>query len=161
MPKIDYLTISIAKNKSKFYLTTYDVLCEFAQILPDLYKQTCKDPICSRGTTDRITQYGITVQKQYGTASQRGWKYNVQLSGAFWKAIDYDYNPVKNILDTFTAYRISRLDLATDVCVPIKQWQKYYKTAFKTGLYTLNGKQEARTIYYRFKKKPVLYEGVQ
>lgn len=82
------------KNKSKFYLTTYDVLCEFAQILPDLYKQTCKDPICSSGTTDRITQYGITVQKQYGTASQRGWKYNVQLLGAFWMAIDYNFKDV-------------------------------------------------------------------
>ncbi len=149
MPKIDYLTVSLAKNKSKFYLSTYDVLCEFGKLLPDLYKQTCKDPICSKGTTDRITQYGITVQKQYGTASQRGWKYNVQLSGTFWKAIDYDYNPVKNILDTFTAYRISRLDLADDVCVPIKQWRNYYKKAFKTGLYTLNGKEDSRTVYYR------------
>lgn len=59
MPKIDYLTVSIAKNKNKFYLTTYDVLYEFAQILPDLYKQTCKDPICSRETTDRIHDMGL------------------------------------------------------------------------------------------------------
>ena len=161
MPKIDYLTVSIAKNKSIFYLTTYDVLCEFAKILPDLYKQTCKDPICSRGTTDRITQYGITVQKQYGTASQRGWKYNVQLSGAFWRAIDYDFKDVQNILNNHSDYRISRLDLATDVCVPLNQWQKYYKSAFKRKECTLNGKQEARTVYYRFKKKPVLYEGLQ
>lgn len=142
------MTVSLAKNKDKFYLTTYDVLCEFAKILPDLYKQTCKDPICSRGTTNRITQYGITVFKQYGTASQRGWKYNVQLSGAYWKAIDYNFNLVKNILEEHTAYRVSRLDLAKDVCVPLSQWQKYYKSAFKTGLYTLNGKNDARTIYY-------------
>lgn len=152
MPKIDYLTVSIAKNKSKFYLTTYDVLCEFAQILPDLYKQTCKDPICSRGTTDRITQYGITVQKQYGTASQRGWKYNVQLSGAFWRAIDYDYNSVESILNSHSDYRISRLDLATDVCVPLNQWQKYYKSAFKRKECTLNGKEDARTVYYGSRK---------
>lgn len=152
MPKIDYLTVSLAKNKSKFYLTTYDVLCEFGSILPDLYKQTCKDAICSNGTTQRVTQYGITVSKQYGTASQRGWKYNIQLSGAFWKAIDYDYNSVKNILDTFTAYRISRLDLAKDVCVPIKQWQKYYKSAFKRKECTLNGKEDARTVYYGSRK---------
>lgn len=152
MPKIDYLTVSLAKNKSKFYLTTYDVLCEFGSILPDLYKQTCKDAICSNGTTQRVTQYGITVSKQYGTASQRGWKYNVQLSSAFWKAIDYDYNSVKNILDTFTAYRISRLDLAKDVCVPIKQWQKYYKSAFKRKECTLNGKEDARTVYYGSRK---------
>lgn len=39
MLKIDYLTVSLAKNKSKFYLTTYDVLCEFGRILPDLYKR--------------------------------------------------------------------------------------------------------------------------
>ncbi len=148
MAKIDYLTVSLAKNKSKFYLTTYDVLCEFAKILPDLYKQTYKDPICSRGTTNRITQYGITVFKQYGTASQRGWKYNVQLSGAYWKAIDYNFNLVKNILEGHTAYRVSRLDLAKDVCVPLSQWQKYYKSAFKTGLYILNGKNDARTVYY-------------
>lgn len=148
MPKIDYLTVSLAKNKSKFYLTTYDVLYEFGRILPDLYKQTCKDAICSNGTTQRVTQYGITVSKQYGTASQRGWKYNVQLSGTFWKAIDYDYNSVKNILDTFTAYRISRLDLAKDFCVPIKQWKKYYKSAFKRKEFTLNGKEDARTVYY-------------
>lgn len=152
MPKIDYLTVSLAKNKDKFYLTTYDVLCEFAQILPDLYKQTCKDPICSKGTTDRITQYGITVQKQYGTASQRGWKYNVQLSGAFWRAIDYDFKDVQNILNNHSDYRISRLDLATDVCVPLNQWQKYYKSAFKTGLYTLNGKEDSRTVYYGSRK---------
>lgn len=152
MPKIDYLTVSIAKNKSIFYLTTYDVLCEFAKILPDLYKQTCKDPICSKGRTDRITQYGITVQKQYGTASQRGWKYNVQLSGAFWRAIDYNFKDVQNILNNHSDYRISRLDLATDVCVPLNQWQKYYKTAFKTGLYTLNGKEDARTVYYGSRK---------
>ena len=152
MPKIDYLTVSIAKNKSIFYLTTYDVLCEFAKILPDLYKQTCKDPICSRGTTDRITQYGITVQKQYGTASQRGWKYNVQLSGAFWRAIDYDFKDVQNILNNHSDYRISRLDLATDVCVPLKQWQKYYKSAFRRKDCTLNGKEEARTVYYGSRK---------
>lgn len=36
MPKIDYLTVSITKNKSVFYLTIYDVLCEFAKLLPDL-----------------------------------------------------------------------------------------------------------------------------
>lgn len=148
MAKIDYLTISLAKNKSKFYLTTYDVLCEFAKILPTLYKQTCKDVICSKGTTSRVTQYGITVFKQYGTASQRGWKYNVQLSGAYWRAIDYNFNLVKNILEEHTAYRISRLDLAKDVCVPLIQWQKYYKSAFKTGLYTINGKNDARTVYY-------------
>lgn len=148
MAKIDYLTVSLAKNKDKFYLTTYDVLCKFAKILPDLYKQTCKDPICSRRTTERITQYGITVFKQYGTASQRSWKYNVQLSGAYWKAIDYNFNLVKIILEEHTAYRISRLDLAKDVCVPLSHWQKYYKSAFKTGLYTLNGKNDARTVYY-------------
>ncbi len=152
MAKIDYLTVSLAKNKDKFYLTTYDVLCEFAKILPDLYKQTCKDPICSKGTTNRITQYGITVFKQYGTASQRGWKYNVQLSGAYWKAIDYNFNLVKNILEEHTAYRVSRLDLAKDVCIPLSQWQKYYKSAFKTGLYTLNGKNDARTVYYGSRK---------
>lgn len=152
MPKIDYLTVSLARNKSKFYLTTYDVLCEFGLILPKLYKETSKEPICSKGTTQRVTQYGITVSKQYGTASQRGWKYSVQLSGAFWKAIDYNYNAVKKILDEFTDYRISRLDLAKDVCVPITQWQKYYKTAFKTGLYTLNGKEDARTVYYGSRK---------
>lgn len=152
MPKIDYLTVSLARNKSKFYLTPYDILCEFGLILPKLYKETCKEAICSKGTTQRVTQYGITVSKQYGTASQRGWKYNVQLSGAFWKAIDYDYKLVKNILDTFVEYRISRLDLADDVCVPIKQWQNYYKKAFKTGLYTLNGKENARTVYYGSRK---------
>lgn len=152
MPKIDYLTVSLAKNKNKFYLTTYDVLCEFGRLLPDLYKNTCKDPICNSGTTQRITQYGITVSKQYGTASQRGWKYNIQLSGAFWKAINYNYNSVKEILDEFTDYRVSRLDLAKDVCVPITQWQKYYKSAFKRKDCTLNGKDNARTVYYGSRK---------
>lgn len=57
MAEIDYLTVSLSQHKSKYYLTTYDVLCEFAQILPDLYKNTCQEAICSKGTTQRVSQY--------------------------------------------------------------------------------------------------------
>ncbi len=68
MAEIDYLTISLSQHKSKYYLTTYDVLCEFAQILPDLYKNTCQEAICSKGTTQRITQYQHKIKKcSYGT----------------------------------------------------------------------------------------------
>ena len=31
MAEIDYLTVNLSQHKSKYYLTTYDVLCEFAQ----------------------------------------------------------------------------------------------------------------------------------
>lgn len=57
MPKIDYLTVSIAKNKNKLYFSTADVLLDFAEILPDLYKQTSKEAKASSGTTKRISQY--------------------------------------------------------------------------------------------------------
>lgn len=152
MAKIDYLTVSLARNKYKLYLTTYDVLLDFAYVLPNLYKNTCKQAICGSGVTKRVSQYGITVSKQYGTASQLGWNYSIQLSGAYWNAINYDYNVVKNILNNFTTYRVSRLDLATDVCVKLEQWQRYYKTAFKSGKYTINGKEDARTVYYGSRK---------
>lgn len=63
-----------------------------------------------------------------------------------------NYKLIQNILNTFTDYRISRLDLAEDVCVPLKQWQKYYKSAFKRKDCTLNGKEDARTVYYGSRK---------
>lgn len=90
---------------------------------------------------------GITVGKQYGTAKSMGWKYSVQLSGAYWHALEYKFNAVENILNNHTAYRISRLDLKKDVCVPLKQWRRYYSFAFKRKDYTLNGKEDARTVY--------------
>ena len=91
---------------------------------------------------------GISVSKQYGTAKSMGWKYSVQLSGEYWHALDYKFNDVEKILNNHTEYRISRLDLKKDVCVPLKQWRRYYSFAFKRKDCTLNGKEDARTVYY-------------
>ncbi len=91
---------------------------------------------------------GITVGKQYGTAKSMGWRYTVQLAGEYWHALDYKFNDVEKILNNHTEYRISRLDLKKDVCVPLKQWRRYYSFAFKRKDCTLNGKEDARTVYY-------------
>lgn len=96
----------------------------------------------------RVSQYGITVSKQYGTAYLRGWEYSVQLSGDYWHAIERNKNAVLKILSGFSVWRVSRLDLAWDVCVPLEDWRQYYKAAFDAGDYTINGMMDARTVYY-------------
>lgn len=72
----------------------------------------------------------------------------MQLAGEYWHALDYKFNDVEKILNNHTEYRISRLDLKKDVCVPLKQWRRYYSFAFKRKDCTLNGKEDARTVYY-------------
>jgi len=128
--------------------STSDILTEFAAILPDLYKRTCREMLSSEGKTMRVAQYGITVSKQYGTARLRGWDYSVQLSGAYWDAIGRDGDAVLKILTGFSIWRVSRLDLAGDVLVPLVDWRDYYRAAFDAGEYTINGMLDARTVYY-------------
>lgn len=148
MAKIDYLTVSLGTHIIKGMPHTSDILAEFAEILPGLYKLTCREMLCSEGSTMRVAQYGITVTKQYGTAQLYGWEYSVQLSGDYWNAIERDRDAVLKILSGFTVWRVSRLDLAHDVCVPLEDWQEYYKSAFEAGKYTINGMLDARTVYY-------------
>jgi len=148
MAKIDYLTVSLGTHISKNMAYTSDILTEFAVILPDLYKLTCREMLSSEGKTMRVMQYGITVSKQYGTARLNGWEYSVQLSGDYWSAIDRDCDAVLQILSGFTTWRVSRLDLKRDVCVPLEDWREYYKAAFEAGVYTINGMLDARTVYY-------------
>lgn len=50
---------------------------------------------------------------------------------------------------------LSRLDLACDVCVPIADWQSYYKGAFDANEYTLYGKADSRTVYYGSRKSQI------
>ncbi len=148
MAKIDYLTVSLGTHTSKEMAYTSDMITEFASILPDLYKRTCRDMLSSEGKTMRVTQYGITVSKQYGTAQLHGWEYSVQLSGDYWHAIERDRGAILKILSGFTAWRVSRLDLASDVCIAMEDWREYYKAAFEAGKYTINGMLDARTVYY-------------
>lgn len=133
---------------SKNMAYTSDILTEFAAILPDLYKHTCREMLFSEGKTMRVMQYGITVSKQYGTAQLRGWEYSVQLSGDYWSAIERDSDAVLKILSGFTTWRVSRVDLACDVCVLLEDWREYYKAAFEAGEYSINGMLDARTVYY-------------
>jgi len=127
---IDYMTISLSSHISGIALTTFEVLMLFARILPTHYRNTCKDAIFSNGVTERVTQYGISVSKQYGTGSDKGWLYSIQLSGDYFHAIERDVNKVKQILSEFQNYRLSRLDLARDCQILIETWQDYYFTAF-------------------------------
>lgn len=152
MAIIDYLTVSLGKHISGNIRSTSDVLAVFAAILPDLYKQTCREMLSCDGKTMRVSQYGITVSKQYGTAYLRGWEYSVQLSGDYWHTIERNRNAVLEILSGFTLWRVSRLDLAHDRCVPLEDWRKYYKAAFEAGDYAINGVSDARTVYYGSRK---------
>ena len=144
---IDYMTISLSSHISRTVLTTFEVLLIFARILPTHYRNTCKDAIFSNGVTERVTQYGISVSKQYGTGSDIGWLYSIQLSGDYLHAIERDVNMIKQILSQFENYRLSRLDLARDVCILIEEWQNYYHFAFISGKNVV-GTNDARTVYY-------------
>ncbi len=152
MAIIDYLTVSLGAHISKNLASTSDLLTEFASILPDLYKNTCKEMLCSDGKTMRVSQYGITVSRQYGTAQAHGWEYTVQLAGDYWHAIERDRGAVLKILSGFSAWRVSRLDLASDACVSIDDWRKYYKAAFNANDYNIIGMSDARTVYYGSRK---------
>ena len=152
MAFIDYMTVSLSAYNGRQVLSTSDVLQEFAVILPDLYKRTCKEMMSSGESTMRVSQYGISACMQYGTARRHGWVYSVQLSGEYWHAIERNHAAVRGILERFADWRLSRLDLAYDVCVPLEDWQKYYKAAFEAGEYTINGNYDARTVYYGSRK---------
>jgi hypothetical protein len=149
---IDYLTVSITGHQSNQILSAMDVLYEFAELLPELYRKTCKDMITGGIKTMRISQYGIAVSEQYGTAKERGWELSVQLSGEYWEAIGRDLEAVLKILSGFKDWRVSRLDLACDVCVPLEDWRKYYKGAFEAGKYVIYGKEDSRTVEYGSRK---------
>ncbi len=148
---IDYLTVSLGRFKSESVTTTGEVLNTFAAILPELYKATCREMRCGDGLTMRVSQYGISVSQQYGTALAHGWLYSVQLSGDYWQAIERNRGAVEGVLSGFTVWRVSRLDLACDVCVPLEEWREYCKVAFTAG-YSLNGMLDARTVYYGSRK---------
>jgi len=142
--KIDYTTISLGIPNDSVERTTTQVLDMFAKVLPKTYKDTCRDAICSRGRTERISQFGITVAKQYGDGS-RYFAYSVQLSGQYWEAIRRDKQRVLDILQRFQSWRLSRLDLCLDVSVPIEEWNEYNKTAFNSGSFIV-GKNDAITV---------------
>ena len=142
--KIDYTTISLGISNDSIERTTTQVLDMFAKVLPKTYKDTCKDAICSRGRTERITQYGITVAKQYGDGS-RYFAYTVQLSGQYWEAIRRDKQRVMDILQRFQSWRLSRLDLCLDVSVPLEEWNEYNRAAFNSGSFIV-GKNDAITV---------------
>lgn len=152
MAIIDYLTVSLGHYKKNIEASTEDILHIFAGALPDTYKNTCRDLICSEGKSMRVSQCGICVSLQYGSALLYGWVYSVQISGDYWQAIEYKRESVLDILERFTGWRVSRLDLARNACVPLKDWCDYYKAVFEIGDYTINGASDARTIYYGSRK---------
>ena len=155
MIKIDYLSLSLGTHINEWIVTNEDVLNFFAEILPRQYKETSRDMVCSGGKTQRVSQYGICVMSQYGTAISQGWQYCVQLSGQYWEAINRDYNAVRILLNQFKTWQISRLDLACDVCVPVVDWQNYYKGAFEANEFVLNGRADSRTVYYGSRKSQI------
>jgi len=144
---IDYLTVSLAEHNSKLDLMTLDVLGIFAQPLPTQYKNTCREVMIANGPSNKTSQYGITVFKQYGSGLDNGWKYVVHLSGDYFHAIERDVTKIIHILSQFESYRIARLDLARDVCILLEEWQNYYINAFNSGKNVV-GIDDARTVYY-------------
>jgi len=156
MSFIDYLTVSLGPLISNNMASTSDILAEFSAILPDLYKQTCREMLCGDGKTMRVSQYGISASRQYGTAQLRGWEYSVQLSGDYWHAIERDREAVLNILTGFETWRVSRLDLACDALVPLDDWRAFFKAAFEAGDYVINGMGDARTVYYGSRRSQFL-----
>jgi hypothetical protein len=146
-PQIDYLTVSLAEYKLDTDATTTDILSLFASILTDTYKNTCRDMVGTLGKSERVSQYGITVSKQYGTATKKDWVYSVSLSGEYWQAIYYTQGRVLDFLQLFQAWQISRLDLFCNVQVPLSRWRKYTKSAFNSG-HSVTGKGDAMTVYY-------------
>lgn len=155
MIKIDYLTISLGVHINEWFDSTEQILGEFAEILPTQYKVTCRDMICNGGRSQRVNQFGICAMLQYGSAVSQGWLYCVQLSGQYWEAINRDHNAVLKLLNQFKSWQISRLDLACDICVPVAEWQHYYKGAFEANEYALNGKADSRTVYYGSRKSQI------
>jgi len=152
MISIDYLTVSLGGGYiSSDIGSTKSVLNEFSRILPDLYKRTCKDILCVEGSSMRVSQYGICVALQYGSALARGWKYSVQLSGDYWHAIERDRNALLPILEKFTVWRVSRLDLERTVTVPLEDLRGFYRSAFEAG-HRISGEMDSRTIYYGSRK---------
>jgi DNA relaxase NicK len=147
---IDYVTASLGASGSA--RTTTDVLEMFSQPLPASFKETSRDAILSEGSSARVQQYGICASSQYGSGLQHGWYFSVQLSGDYWEAIGRSRETVLRVLNNFSQWRISRLDLAADVIVPLEDWQAYLKGAFDAGEYSLSGKQDARTVYYGSRK---------
>ena len=146
MTNIDYLTISLGGNADGYTAPPQRVLEQFAAILPNLYRRTCKDAIFSAGTSQRVSQYGLCASLQYGTALERGWAYSVQLSGDYWHAIEYDREAVLQILSHYPTWRISRLDLERTATVPLPEWQAFCRAAFDTG-YNITGAGDGRTAY--------------
>lgn len=155
MIKIDYLTISLGVHINEWFDSTEQILGVFAEVLPKQYKLTSRDMVCSGGKSQRVSQFGICVMLQYGSAISQGWAYCVQLSGQYWEAINRNHKAVLDVLQLFKSWQISRLDLACDVCVPIVDWQHYYKGAFEANEYALNGKADSRTVYYGSRKSQI------
>jgi DNA relaxase NicK len=155
MIKIDYLSLSLGTPINGWFDTTEQIHRVFAEILPKQYKATCRDMVCSGGRSQRVNQYGICVMLQYGSAISQGWMFCVQLSGQYWEAINREHNAVLLLLNQFKSWQMSRLDLACDVCVPTVDWQGFYKGAFNANEYAMQGKADARTIYYGSRKSQI------
>jgi len=148
---IDYLTVSLGQHTVKGAISTYDVLEVFTSILPETFKNTCRDIVTSDGHTKRVMQCGVTVSLQYGTALQRGWVYSVQLSGDYWHTIERSRESVIRLISEFEGWRISRLDIESTTIVPLKDWRDFCKSAFDNGLF-VTGKEDERTVYIGSRK---------
>jgi len=152
MTKIDYLTLSLGQFKPDIESSTTAILSVFTEKLPKIYKQTCRDIICSDGRIRRVSQYGVVVSLQYGKAKKAGYMYSVNLGGTYLEAIERDREAIIKILNDFMFYRIARLDIAHDVCVPLSDWREFYNNAFKSGNYLIHSAVDSCTVYYGSRK---------
>jgi hypothetical protein len=145
--EIDYITVSLGLLKADYEALPREVLQLFVNILPGTYKDTCADARCYGGQTMRASQCGITVSRQYGSALRCGWLYSIQLSGAFWSAIQYDREAVKDVLGKFADWRISRLDLQRTVLVPVEEYRDFCKQEFEMGNFIIGAGDALTTTF--------------
>jgi hypothetical protein len=71
---------------------------------------------------------------------------------ADWQAIEHNHDAVLGVLSQFPMWRVSRLDLERTTLVPLDEWRAFCKAAFEIGSPAINGKEDARTVYYGSRK---------
>ena len=152
----DYLTLSLGEYEKKPKATTADVHELFASVLPEVFKKTSRDMVSREGSSQYVSQYGISVRLQYGTGIERGWIYSIQLSGVYWELISHDINIVLEIISKFSNWQISRLDLQMTALVQLADYMMFCKSAFERGCF-VTGAEDSRTIYYGNRKSSQFY----